>query len=646
MSGRVRIGRLASLRAVSALGAVASAALTVLVFRRFTAFTLLGAGLTLGLLLYAVLGARDEPAVADRRVGRFTADDPRVPGVLTVLFLVANAGAILTLSTAYYTKPLAYYVGVGLAAGLLAVRVVVTDAHLTNGVLAAGYGVNMFVSNQLAFPLGLNGPDIGNHVGLAANIATTGHIVGGGTYNGFPAQHLLAATTSLLTGSAIQPTYRAVGIFGMLLGLPVTYLVARKLGDRRSAVLAMVLYASMEYVVYRAGHPSKLAYALPLLLLMFAMVVSLYEEPTPGRLALFALFATALIFTHPHTAFVALVLLGVLAIGQVTVPRVRDVIGDRLVVDGGRAAFVVRGGRGHVLALLFFVAFAAQFLYFSQFFGTLVSIAAQYVDVLFLTGGPDAVKETPRFATIPTAALLVNTVGSAILVTLIVLGTLDHLQRRVSFSLLLVCWLAVASALMVGGVVFNVPFALPNRVYVITEITGFGLLGAAGVVYLLRHARWRPNPRVAVLAVAGLFVAFAFFSTASTIAGIETSPFSEEVPHRTWYGMAEENAAEAYLVEGGVDPSFGSTEFRWARSFPVTDDNNLDYSTAPAGTVIGHNDHKIQSGVNVAGGSGNIGTGVFVIPTATRAGLSEETQVYDNGVIEMYIQGDSGGATR
>ena len=103
---------------------------------------------------------------------------------------------------------------------------------------------------------------------------------------------------------------------------------------------------------------------------------------------------------------------------------------------------------------------------------------------------------------------------------------------------------------MVGGVVFNVPFALPNRVYVITEITGFGLLGAAGVVYLLRHARWRPNPRVAVLAVAGLFVAFAFFSTASTIAGIETSPFNEEVPHRTWYGMAEENAAEAYLVEG------------------------------------------------------------------------------------------------
>jgi hypothetical protein len=110
--------------------------------------------------------------------------------------------------------------------------------------------------------------------------------------------------------------------------------------------------------------------------------------------------------------------------------------------------------------------------------------------------------------------------------------------------------------------------------------------------------------------------------------------------------MAEENAAEAYLVEGGVDPSFGSTEFRWARSFPVTDDRSIDYSSAPAGTVIGHNDHKIQSGVNVAGGSGNIGTGVFVIPTATRAGLSEETQVYDNGVIEMYIQGDSGGATR
>lgn len=632
-----------SLRTASAFGALVSVVLTILVYQRFTAFTLLGIGLTLGFLLYAFLGEQDDPSIVRRRAQAITLDDSRAPGVLTVVFLLANAGAVLTLSTAYYSKPLAFYICIGLAAGVLAVRVVFTNAHPTNGILAVVYGLNTFVSNQLAFPLGLSGPDIGDHVGLAINIVQTAHVMGGGTYNGFPAHHLLVGKISLLAGGTVPPTYRTIGIVGMLLGLPLTYLVARKLGDRRFAVLSMVIYASMEYVVYRAGHPSKLAFALPLLLLMFATVVTLYEMRTPGMIALFALFATALIFTHPHTAFVSLVMLVALAVGQVVVPRFRKTIGNHseiTEVDGGpspaRVSVNLPDGRGHALALLFSIAFIAQFLYFARFFGTFVSIASQYVDILLLEGGPDTVKQTPRFSTIPTAALLVNTIGSGILVGLITLGVLDQVKRRVTFSMLLVIWLAVAGVLMVGGVILNVPFALPNRVYVMTEITGFGLLAAAGVIYLVRRARWSPNPRLAVILVAGLFFAFAFFSTASTIAGIETSPFNEEVPHQTWYGMSEENAAEGYLVGGEVDVSFDSNEFRWARSFPVTDAGTIEYNGAERGAIIGLNEHKIRTGIPVGGGQGRIGTGAYVIPNAPRKGLTDNSRLYDNGGIEAY----------
>ena len=630
-----------SLRAASALGALVSAGLTVFVFRRFPPFTMLTGGLTLGFTLYALLGARDESALGQGRTDAYMITDPRMPGVLTVAFLVLNATAVGSISTAYYTKPLLYYVCVGLAAGVLAVRIILTDAHLTNATLALVYGLNTFVSNQLAFPLGLNGPDIGVHTSLAAGIVELGHIPDIGTqYVGFPAQHMVAATATVLTGGAVVPTYRAFGIGGMLLGLPITYLIARKLQSRRFATLAVVLYASMEYVVYRAGHPSKMAYALPLLLLMFATVVYLYENRTPGMLLLFGLFAVALIFTHAHTAMVTLFLLGSLAVGQAVLSRglpLLDGAGDR-----GRARGDVNlvDGRGHMLALLFIIAFIAQFLYFSQFFATLVDVATQYVDVLVLSGGSDATKETPRFGTIPTNVLLVNTIGSGLLTLLITIGALDQIRRRVSFSILLIGWLAVAGVLMVGGVVLDVQFALPNRIYVVAEFTGFGLLAAAGITYLLRQAQWRPNPRITVLLIVGLFVGLAFFSTASTIAGIETSPFNEDVPHRTWYGMTEENAAEAFLADGGATAEHAA-EFRWARSFPVTDAGAINYSTTNT-TVVGLNDHKMQSGVVAGGGSGRIGTNVYVVPNDSRSGLGDSTQVYDNGVIDVFeLEGEA-----
>jgi len=619
------------LRRISLLGALVSLPVTLLVYQFFTAFTLLGVGVTVALVLFGLLG----PQTTRQLAPSFPVDDPRVPGVLLVGFLLANTAAVLSLSTAYYTKPLVYYVLVAVAAGILVARILFTDANRSNVALAFVYGLNTFVSNQLAFPLGLDGPDIGDHVGLATTIHRTGHITGGGLYNGFPGQHVLASTVASFAGTPVPITYRSVGIAGMLLGLPVTYLVARRLGDRRFAVFAMIFYASMDYVVYRVGHPSKLAYALPLVLLAVAAAVHLYRESTPGMVILFGLFSTALVFTHPHTAFMTLLLFGAFAIGSHLAPRIEalrpEVAGEP--TDGGRTTTSVFAARGHVFAVLFLVVFVVQFLYFSQSFDTLVTVAYDYVDVLFLSGGPDAVKSTPRFSSIPQAQLLINTIGSGLLVAFVVLGGLDLLERRIQLSYVLMTWTIVAGVVMVIGVVADVPFALPNRVWVITQITAFGFFGATGLLYLLRHARTRARPRVLVSAVLVLVVGFALFSTASTIAGIETSPFNEDVPHRTWYGMVEDGASDSFLEAAGVNTS----AVRAARSFPVDRDSRwINYSTAAPGTIVGLNEHRISTGIPVEGGRGRIGGGVYAIPEAPREGLSDRTRVYDNGVVEVY----------
>ena len=625
-----------TLRRISAIGVPFALLTTLFVYRFFTTFTLLGVGLSIGLLLFAALGRED--------TGRFTfsipLNDPRVPGILLVVFLLANIVAVLSLSTAYYSKPVLYYAAIAVAAGVLVARITLTAAHRSNVALAFLYGLNTFISNQLAFPLGLNGPDVGDHIGLATTIYRTGHITGGSTYTGFPGQHLLAATSAFFAGTPVPITYRSIGILAMVLGLPVTYLIARRLGNRRYAVFAIIFYASMDYVVYRAGHPSKLAYALPLVLLTVATVSYLYKEGEPGLVVLFGLFSTALVFTHPHTAFITLILLGAIAVGSYLASRVDAILPSSTTqtTNGGRSQTSVFASRSHVFVLLFAIVFIGQFLYFSQFFQNLVDIAYQYVDILLLTGGTDAVKATPRFSSIPQAQLFINTIGSGLLTLFVVVGSLNLLSRRIRLSHLLMTWTVVSGAVMVLGVVGNVPFALPNRVWVITEITAFSFFGAAGLLYCLQQAQTRSQPKVLVSAVIILVIGFAFFSTASTIAGIETSAFNEDVPHRTWYGMVEAQASDGFLEAVGVNTS----TVRAARTFPVETNRAINYSNASS-EIVSLNLHKTKTGIPIASGATRIGSGAYAIPQEPRNGLSKSSRFYDNGPIELYRMENASG---
>lgn len=627
------------LRMLSILGVFVGAGVAYVVFQLVPAFTLLPVGLSVGCLIYALIGGMN--LRGSEWLDRLPRAEPHLPGILTSLFFLASAGSILVLSTAYYTKPLAYYLLIAVTVAAIGLRIVFTQAHRTNAVLAGLLGLNTYVSNQLAFPLGLNGPDIGAHLGFTRVILETGFIAETGVYSGFPGQHVLAATAVLLSGGDLTLTYRFVGIAGMLLGLPVAYLLAQRFVHRRYAALAVVVYATMDYVVYRAGHPSKLAYALPLFLLLFTFVVYLDEKRTPGRYILFTLFALALIFTHHHTAFVALLMLGAIAVVLRLVTEIdrRDPFGTRgpppleVSRDGETTARI--GSRGHVIALLFAVAFLTQFIYWSGFFGQLVSVAQTYVDVLFQVGGEETTKETGRFAVIPLRTLLINTIGTGLLVTLTVVGGLGFIREWWRLGSVVLGWLAVAGALMVGGVLFNVPFALPQRVFVMAQLTGMGLFAMAGLVYLLRLAELRESEitrsSIALIVVVVL-VSFSFFSAASTVAGIETSPFNEDVGHRTWYGMEEEQASDLFLASSGINTS----SFQWARGMPVSKTGEVAYAALDNGDVYGRNQHRMNSGVVVSGGKGRIGTGQYVFPEASpREG---DTRLYDNGIIDIQIK--------
>jgi len=657
-----------SLRTGSAVAAILLLGVAWYVYRSFTPFALLPVGSAVGFGVYAAFGRR--------HVGSSMSplEDPRLPGVLTTAFLFAIAGALFSLRNAYYTKPVTFYAAVAVAAGVLVARILLTDANLTNGLLAFVFGLTTFVTNQLAFPLGLNGPDSGLHRRFARQVYRTGLVPGvGGTesmstqYVGYPLQHVLSASSAHVTGLPVGPTYRAVAIAGMILVLPLTYLIARRFGAREFALLAVVVVASMEYVVYRAGHPSKMAYALPLLMFTFTCVIYVHRRRgTPESVPLFGVFCLALVFTHAHTAFVALILLVSLAIAVRLVPFVDPPLarlfglGGTLRSDGSGAAGgsegspppsgrvenvagIPGGSRLHVLTVAFVVAFLAQAVYFSGFYGDIVEILRRWIEAVVLATVEDTTREAPRFAQLPLASILINTVGSGLLASFVVLGILDRLERRVRFGLVLLAWLIVASGVMAIGVVGDAQFALPNRVYVIAQLTAMSLFAAAGLGYLSDRAPATTSGtgRVVLLCLVVVVAGFVFFSTASTIAGPGTSPFNDDVPHRMWTGMVEQDAADTF-----VDGRIAEERYRAASSFPIDEDGGIDYRTAESGTVVYVNEFRLSSGVTLQGGPGRIGGAVYVIPQSPRDGLAGTgNRIYDNGAVEFYqVRGDRTGA--
>ena len=687
------------LRRLCAVAAVLTAVATLGVYTAMRPFTVLALGTSVGFATYAVLG---EGPTTDGD------DTPAwLPPALTVTVLAAIAVAIVTLEGAYYAKPLAFYVAIAVAAGGIVARVIVGGSHGTDLALTGLYGGATFLSNQLAFPLGIDGPDVGVHVRLSRTIVETGHVEPTSLYAGFPGQHVLAATVTSVGNTPLRPTYRLVGVGLMVFGLPVTYLIGRKLGGKRFAVLATVLYASMDYAVYRAGHPSKLAYALPLVLLVMLCLAALYDDTTPpsGVAAVFLLVTTALAFTHHYSVFVGVVMAGTVVAGAGLWRLLEEY------ADSGRPLRALRrgvGGDGVDVALVvaFGLVMAINFFVFSGFSRFFANNVMPHVNrmrrslvamlpplpelpslpTIELPGdsstagnvsgggaagggtagsgsggaaaangsgggavggtqaggasqsGGDVVKQLVRFEQIPDASLFINTVGSGLLVALAVVGALWYLRRRTRLSTGMLVWTGVAGLWMVFGVVLTLPFTLPQRLYVVAQITVLGFFGARGALHIKDAVTRRTSPRAAAAVLVAIVTLVVFFSTASTIAGIETSPFNDDVPHRTWYKMVEEEHAKDAITTAGVQRG----ELSFARGLPADPDGRIRYEEAE-GSVVVLNRHKILSGVIVEAGHGRFGTASYAFAPDPDRGLGNATRFFDNGVMDAYVApGDRG----
>jgi hypothetical protein len=624
-------GELVSLRRLAGLGAILSGSATAFAFQNFLALTMVPAGITVGLLLYAILGVSDHSV--SETLATTKIPDRRLPTLLTIVFLLASAVSVISLTRGYYTKPVLYYLMIGAAGVALFFRIVLTDAVRTNVALVVLFGLNTFGSNQIVFPQ-MRGPDGGYHIRLVRHIYETGFVVEStATYAGFPGQHLGPAMAANLTGLAPDTTYLLFGTALMLIGSFFTYCVGLRLASREYALLSMLIYASMSYVVYRGGHPTQQAHILPILFLLYVTAIYLYFNPSLRNRLVFILAGLMLIATHHHTSLIAVIMLGALLVGFLGAKYVQslsDIVLSERVQQIGPTVTEKAISHGLLILVLFTTIFYVHLTMTSGYLPSLAGYVLSFIQSLLGAETSGSLAGASRFAAIPPRVFLINTTGEGLLVFLVVLGGLTHLVYQDRIGIMMIVWLAVAGALALLGVVIDFPFIIPQRIYVMAQMTAMGFLAATGIVYLLDQGHASARQSLATVGlVAGVVFLLIFFSTASTVAGIETSPFNDQVTYGVWYEIAEEEQAGAFYERVGVNES----EVQWGRQQQVSQ-TGINYSSIDEG-IIGVSHHRISTGVHVSTGSG-IGAGRSVVPQDTTTGLARDTKLYDNGAVELY----------
>jgi hypothetical protein len=596
-------------------------------------------------------------------IHRVRADRRRSLSLLgSTLFFLFTGFSVLVLEPGSYGRSVVYNALVAASAAMIAVRIgglepgrgiPATLAHIL--VLAA----NLFGSNQIVFPFGIGGSDAPTHIdALVQPILRTGHVPGtvpcgfGFDYEAFPAHHLLAVAGALLGGLDPARSYYGMALPGALLCVVVVFLIVKRVSNARTGLLAALVLSGSSYFVYWASHAAPLIHAVvPIGFLLYGAVRM--SPRIDARFALLSVpFSVSLVFTHPYSSTLFAAVLVGLIVARLTV-------GGRSRVPWGAL----------VTLLVFLTVLLVHWVYYSCHFTDAGRFASQYFRIL--SREPE-LAPPGVYDRLPLFEIFINTLGDSILVCLGVLGLLQVLPRgnTVQRTFLLGPALTVVS-LAIIGLVTNLVYFLPNRMYVLLQFLGLaplagyalGSLGRPIVPHANRASVPPPQKPVIHLALAVIVASFVFLSTASNVAGFETSAFTGNRPYVKLYVTNSEvdgvdwlcryvpgpetvrislsvSAFSVHDLRDCLEPRNGTTN-----ELRITPDGLIEVDRIAPGSMILFSRFDFEPGFQAGiTGVGKHGSGVFQrLNHSALSQLSEFSKIYDNGPVEVYRARDGPG---
>ncbi len=521
---------------------VSGFATLILWSRNYASYVFLVASVTLGsivyILLYRKFGFTDLDQENLISPGRFVKTHQNL---FTALYFILFSLSVLTLAYGFYSKSLLYYICISLCVGIIFIEIVFSsDYQKPWWTLAKIYllFLNISLSNQIIFPYGIGNPDDFYHIyNIMVPTIETGYVPDGYTYSHFPCHQIIGAMASLVSGTLPRMTYYCLGTFLMSLGILFVYIIGSKFLGTKFGLVAALMYTCCDYVIYWASHPVQMSYTYPIALMIVSVILcSIFHKRSVGMEIVFVLFTLLMVFTHHYTATIVLFLILAICFLELLYPE------------------KLKSNKREVIwftSIYLFILFC-QWIYYSNLFGGFIGIVDTYIDV-FSTDVSSSVTSATVYDAIPLSTLLLNEIGSCILIILSTIGFLYCIHRRSKFFDTVLTMLLLLGALIGVGILINIYYLMPNRVYVFLQCFALVFLAGIAVLWILYNCKENLKK---IGAVVLLVVCLSFFSSASTIAGFETSLFTNDQPYWKFYETPQERFSctwgEKYIGDNSI----------------------------------------------------------------------------------------------
>ncbi|RLC64494.1 MAG: hypothetical protein DRI01_03360 [Chloroflexi bacterium] len=560
--------------------------------------------------------------------------------ILSILFFLFYGLSLLALLQGFYTKTALYYISIALCAGLIAIDILYVNTktqgnlNLLKSFLLV---LNITLTNQILFPYGIGLPDSNYHIfDIVIPIINTGHVPLGYSYSSFPGHHILVAANSLISGVDPRILYYCLGGFVMSLGLLFVFLVGRRFVSLRFGLLAALIYTGCDYLLHWASHPTHMTYTYFLAIAIFAITLYIYHKRDPAFVIFFIILATTMIFTNHFSGAVILIMLTAMLLVELL-----NYTKDR------SHRFQVHG-----LAMFFFIVLFAHWMYISAIMGTFTGVIKAYYEA-FTQEAITSITLTTTFSGLPLGNLLLNEVGSSILIMLSTIGFLHFLKHSSVFKKFVIALVFVFLCLIVVEILMKESYLESHRLFAFLQQFSLVFLAGGAITWILDNSKkWKPLPII-------LIICLSFFSLASLIHGEETSLFKGDRAYWKLYETPYERYTAVWAKQYVSEDSsiIQSLSFRSptidisAEKLPVREVENsqgkeimvIDFQELPESSFIvfsqfdidiGFPYRRLESGKYYTGG-----TSYNRLDESVIGALEKEPKLYVNGMVSIYKSG-------
>ncbi len=563
--------------------------------------------------------------------------------IYNILFLIITSFAGISLLIGENEKSALFYISISFCACLLGLEIAYTSNY-SSFLLAKIYLLCLiiFISNQFVFPFGIGGADSFKHLETIQSILITGYIMPEYVYSFIPLHHLLISISAEISSFDYRKLYYILGPLAMSFNCLILYSIGKSFISERVGLLCALIYPYNDYILFWGSHAAQLTYLIPLLCLLFWIFHLKLKKNSVGFSIIALILITAIIFAHHYSSFILVFLLFAFIISYLLVQN-EYTLGNNIYLG---------------LFLFLIVALFTHWVFYSNLIDTFSGIVEKYLSTLIGIMNIDSsyVASSSHYDNLSLNLIFLNTAGSGILLMLSFYKFPEILIKINNFYCVIIIWMAITMSFICLGIFFSFKWLLPNRIYVFLQI--FCLIFLASITLERIYIR---ESKISCISYLLLIFCIAFFSSASTIAGFETSLFNGNQTYIKLYELPEELYAEdwveryipSYFImypSGSIyPPSLYST---WAKNsshcsneIPIFLENNtINLSSMQKACFILFSIYDIEIGVPYYKGTGCWGTGMPIKLSKNTIdqldGRESFNLIYDNDAIMTYYMMD------